>query len=196
MVKIKKKLLSEKNKKKKEYKDVSLWKRAVAMMIDWYLASVLAGIPVMLIYSMDTGQATIASSLSAMSFKSGMLAGILAILASSTYYLLIPTFLYKGQTLGKKLLGIKVIRMNNEDINLKTMFRREIIGIMIVEGRIVSSSEYLRQMIRLGLNSNRYYVVLEYIGAIITIVSVILMYATAEKRMIHDYIGKTKVVKV
>ncbi|WP_035287695.1 RDD family protein [Clostridium sp. KNHs214] len=196
MVKSKEKLLNEENKKNKEYKDVSVWRRAVAMMVDWYLASVLAGVPVMLIYSMDTGQATIASSLSAMSFKSGMLAGILAILASSAYYLLIPTFLYKGQTLGKKLLGIKVIRMDNKDVSLKTMFRREIIGIMLVEGRIVSSSEYLRQMIRLGLNSNRYYVVLEYIGTIITIVSVILMYATVEKRMIHDYIGKTKVVRM
>lgn len=171
------------------------FRRVFAVMIDWYLASVLAGIPVMFIYSIESGQATTASSLSAMSFKWGMISGILAILAASIYYVYIPVSKYKGQTLGKKLMGIKVVNLDNSDVNFVTMFKREIIGVAIIEGGVVCTSEYMRQMVELASNSE-VYAILGIIGSVATIVSVIMLFVTKEKRMLHDYIGQTKVVEV
>ena len=170
-------------------------RRVFAVMIDWYLASVLAGIPVMLIYSIESGEATAASSLSAMSLKWGMIAGVLAIIAASTYYVCIPSFVYKGQTIGKKILGIKIINLDNSEVNLKNMLRREIIGVAIMEGGIVCTSEYIRQMIEI-VSNYKVYSILGILGSVVTVISIIVLLATKEKRMIHDFIGKTKVVEV
>lgn len=170
-------------------------RRACAVMIDWYLASVLAGIPVMFIYSIESGEATTASSLSSMSLKWGLIAGVLAIIAASIYYIYIPTFVYKGQTPGKKLLGVKIINLDNSEVNLKTMLRREIIGVAIIEGGIVCTSEYIRQMIELGSNY-KVYSILGILGSVVTVISIIVLLVTKEKRMIHDFIGRTKVVEV
>lgn len=170
-------------------------RRACAVMIDWYLASVLAGIPVMFIYSIESGEATTASSLSAMSLKWGLIAGVLAIIAASIYYIYIPSFVYKGQTPGKKLLGVKITNLDNSEVNLKTMLKREIIGVAIVEGGIVCTSEYIRQVIEL-VSNYKVYSILGIIGSVVTAISIIVLLATKEKRMIHDFIGKTKVVEI
>ena len=42
-------------------------RRIMATFIDWYLASVLAGIPVLLIYNLESGDSNIARSLESMS---------------------------------------------------------------------------------------------------------------------------------
>lgn len=170
-------------------------RRACAVMIDWYLASVLAGIPVMFIYSIESGEATTASSLSSMSLKWGIIAGVLAIIAASIYYIYIPSFVYNGQTPGKKLLGVKITNLDNSEVNLKIMLRREIIGVAIVEGGIVCTSEYIRQMIELVSNHN-VYSILRILGSAVTVISIVILLVTKEKRMIHDFIGKTKVVEV
>lgn len=171
------------------------FKRILAFLIDWYIGGMAAGVPVMLIYSIESGEATIAKSLSAMSFQWGIVAGIAAIIASLAYYMLIPTYLYNGQTLGKKLLGIKVTHLDDTNVTLKTLFRREFLGVMIIEGGIVSGSEYLRQITGMVFNSG-VYDLLGIIATIITTISIIIVLFKSENRMIHDYIGRTKVVEV
>lgn len=170
-------------------------RRAVAVAIDWYLASVLAGIPVLFIYSMSTGDANIATSLAAMSTNLGLIAGVLAIIAASSYYVLLPLYWKSGQTVGKRLLGIKITSLDNEKININQLFKREIIGVMIVEGGIICSSEYLRQMITLVTNIN-VYKVLSLIALAMTVVSIVLVIFSKEKRMLHDFISETKVVEL
>ena len=53
---------------------------------------------------------------------------------SIIYYVFIPTYLFKGQTLGKKICKIKIIKENNESINLKDMMLRELLGASLLEG--------------------------------------------------------------
>lgn len=173
----------------------NLFRRVCSVMIDWYLASVLAGVPVMLIYSMESGQATTASSLSAMSLKWGVIAGVLAIVAATIYYVYIPVSKYKGQTPGKRLMGVKVVNLDNSDVNFITMFKREIIGVAIVEGGIVCTSEYMRQMVDLIVKVD-VYTLLGTIASALTIISVVMLFVTKEKRMLHDFIAKTKVIEV
>ena len=99
-------------------------RRAFAYVLDWYLASVVASIPVLLIYGMESGKTGSPQSLSEMSLSSGITAGILAILFVAIYYVVIPTKVNKGQTLGKRLLSIKVVNNDGSDVNLFTMIKR------------------------------------------------------------------------
>ncbi|AIY84931.1 MAG: RDD family protein [Clostridium baratii] len=170
-------------------------RRVMATFIDWYLASVLAGIPVLLIYNLESGDSNIARSLESMSTNYALVAGTLAILVASAYYLLLPTLWRNGQTLGKRLLGIKITNLNNGEVKFKDLFKREIIGVMLVEGGIICSSEYLRQMLTIVSNINTYKV-LSILASIITFISIILIFVTKENRMIHDIISKTKVIEI
>lgn len=183
-------------KKNKDRNDTTLnLRRLLAMIIDWYLASMLAGIPVLFIYSIESGKAEIAKSLSSMSLKWGIIAGILAIIFGLIYYIVIPMYWRKGQTIGKRLLGIKVINADGSDVCINNLCRREILGVMLIEGSIVCTSEYFRQIIELITNASLYSI-LTFLSSIITIVSIIMLFKTNDSRMIHDFIGNTKVVEI
>lgn len=165
------------------------------MMIDWYLASTIAGIPVLFIYSIESGKAEIAQSLASMSLKWGLIAGILAIIFGLMYYIAIPMYWRKGQTIGKRLLGIKVVSIDGSDVNIKNLCSREILGVMLIEGSIVCTSEYFRQIIVL-LIGNSLYATLTILASALTIVSIITMFRSKDSRMIHDFIGSTRVIEV
>lgn len=192
-------LMSKKKKKeqleKGSNKNSIKIKRLIAFIVDWYVASVLAGIPVLLIYSIESGEAHIAKSLASMSFTWGMVAGILAIIFASAYYWIIPTYCYKGQTLGKKLVGIKIVSENNNEVSVGNIFKREILGVMLVEGGLICSSDYLRQIVQMN-SSNTMYTLLGLVATMITAISIIMLFTNSESKMLHDLIGKTKVVEV
>lgn len=170
-------------------------RRAFAYVLDWYLASVVASIPVLLIYGMESGKTGAPQSLSEMSLSSGITAGILAILFAAIYYVVIPTKVNKGQTLGKRLLSIKVVNNDGSDVNLFTMIKRELLGVMIVEGALVCSGDYFRQIIHMFTSDNIYGLIIK-LGFAISIISILIMLVSKEKRMIHDFIGNTKVIEV
>lgn len=170
-------------------------RRAFAYVVDWYLASVFAAIPVLLIYGMESGNTNAPASLAEMSISGGITAGILAILFTSIYYVVIPTKVNKGQTLGKKLLSIKVVNNDGSDVNLFTMIKRELLGVMIVEGALVCSGDYFRQIIHMFTSDSIYGIIVK-LGFIVSIASIAIMLISKEKRMIHDIIGNTKVIEI
>ncbi|MGL5717855.1 MAG: RDD family protein [Paraclostridium sp.] len=169
-------------------------RRLFAMMIDWYLASTIAGIPILFIYSIESGKAEIAQSLASMSVKWGLIAGILAITFGLIYYIALPMYWRRGQTLGKRLVGVKIVNDDGSDISMKNLCTREIIGVMLIEGGIVCTSEYFRQIVTL-LTSASLYSILTILASIVTIVSIVMLFITRESKMIHDFIGKTRVIE-
>lgn len=184
----------QKNKHNKEDNTLNL-RRLFAMMIDWYLASTIAGIPVLFIYSIESGKAEIAQSLASMSLKWGLIAGLLAVIFGLMYYIALPIYWRKGQTIGKRLLGIKVINIDGSDVNIKNLCSREILGVMLVEGGIVCTSEYFRQIISL-LTGSSLYSILTILASFLTIVSIVIMFRSKDSRMIHDFIGNTRVIEL
>ena len=188
------KKISKKRKVQNDKKSSIKLKRFIAALVDWYLASVIAGIPVLLIYSIESGDPNIAKSLSYMSLKWGLISGLLAVLLGIAYYVLVPIYWKNGQTLGKRLVGIKVTNIDGSNVNIKNLCSREILGAIIIEGGIICSSEYIRQMLALLSNIN-VYSVLSLIATIVTGVSIILLFRSKDNRMIHDYIAKTKVIE-
>ncbi|WP_130805799.1 RDD family protein [Senegalia massiliensis] len=174
---------------------VNIFRRGIATLFDIYISSVLANIPILIIYSMETGETQMTSELSSLSTPSGILASVLGILIVSIYYIVLPLYKFDGQTLMKRLLGFKIVKRDGTKLDLKTMFKREILGSMIVEGGFVSSANYLRQLILILTGSQLLYTGLLYTSFVTTILSIIFILFSKEGRALHDYIANTKVLR-
>lgn len=92
--------------------------------------------------------------------------GVIFAIIFVTYYAAIPILL-KGQTLGKKIFKLQVVKENGELIDYKTMFYRECIGRIFVN------------FASLGLT---------------VIASIIVMCLREDKKDIKDILAKTKVI--
>ncbi|MCR2045128.1 RDD family protein [Anaerosalibacter massiliensis] len=175
---------------------VSIFKRGIATILDIYISSVLAHIPILLIYSIETGEVQMTKELSALSTLNGVLACILGILIALFYYVILPVYKFDGQTLMKKTLGFKVVKMDGNNVDLNTMFKRELLGSMILEGGFVIGGSYLRQLILIIIGSKSLYKGLLYVSFVTTILSIIIMIFSKSNRAIHDYIAGTKVLNL
>lgn len=100
-------------------------------------------------------------------------ASLLSIISVIIFYILIPTFVWKGQTLGKRWLKIAIVKNDNHEVNLKTMFIREIFFI-------------------LG------YIKIAYFSLIVGFVALVdpFFIFSGDRRTLHDLIAKTKVIDV
>lgn len=95
-------------------------------------------------------------------FRYGVIFAILLII----YYAIVP-LLFNGQTIGKKVFKLKIIKDNGEEIGYRTMFYREAIGRIFIN------------FASLGVT---------------VIASVIMMLLREDKKDLADILAKTKVV--
>lgn len=172
---------------------VNNFKRLLAYVIDWYAASMLAGIPVVLIYSIFFKDLEITQNITLLPMPYSILAGLLAIVIYLAYFILVPLKIYPGQTFAKKIMNIKVVKDDDNEVDFLTLVKREVIGVMIVEGYIAASSSYFHQIINImiGKDLNNVYV---YLFGIITAISILWACASPQRKMFHDYIASTKLV--
>lgn len=178
-----------------QIKKVSKVKRAVAFFIDWYISTLLAGIPLLYMYSIQSGSTEVPASLAQFSGNLRIVAGLIGIVIITLYYVIVPLKFNKGQTLGKKFLGVKIVQGDGSEVTAKNLIKREILGVMLVEAGLVSSSKYLRELFLIsGMNSA--YRILALVAIVIPFISIAIMIFNKESKMIHDIIGGTKVVEV
>lgn len=172
---------------------VNNFKRLFAYVIDWYAASMLAGIPVVLIYSIFFQDLEITQNITKLPYPYSILAGVIAIIVYLAYFILVPLKVYPGQTFAKKIMNIKVVKDDDSQVDWITLLKREAIGVMIVEGYIAASSSYFHQIINIfvGKDLNQIYI---YIFGIITALSMLWACASPKRKMFHDYIANTKLV--
>lgn len=169
-------------------------RRFLAMLIDWYLTNIIASIPVTFYLRGDDYIRKTSFELETYGFQTGLIFGLFVVTAGIIYYFIIPSFVLKGQTLGKKLCKIGVVKENGDPVTVKDMFIREIIGATILEGGIVVTSTYVRKLIQLfGYAS--YVTPLQYIAYGITLLSIIYAYFHPLSQSFHDKLAKTIVIK-
>ncbi|UPM55619.1 RDD family protein [Gottfriedia acidiceleris] len=98
---------------------------------------------------------------------------LLSIICVIIFYILIPTFVWKGQTVGKRWLNIAIVKNDDQEVNLKTMIIREIFFL-------------------LG------YIKIPYFSLVVGLVAFIdpFFIFSSERRTLHDLIAKTKVIDV
>lgn len=175
--------------------NVNSLSRAVAYLIDWYIASMIAGIPITLIATSLKHTTTITQDLSKIPVPWGAIAGVLAIVCYLGYYLIVELKVYKGQSFGKRIMKLKEVKEDGSDVDFVTILKREAIGVMIVEGYIANSSSYLRQIIQLYVPFHIMDMAV-YIFGIISAISILMGLASASRKMLHDRIAKTRIICV
>ena len=109
------------------------------------------------------------------------------------YFCLIPRFVFEGQTLGKKLLKIKVVNRDGNKATLLNLLLRDLVGVVLVEGSFWPISNYIRNVLMpyIGRTPVQYMV---YIAAFVSFVSLVFSFINKDQKMNHDFIGGTKVV--
>lgn len=169
-------------------------KRFFAMIIDWYFTNMLAVIPITFYFRGGDYLKPYMFHLSHYSFQIGLLLGLFGLTIGILYYVIIPTFLWKGQTLGKKICKIQIVTENNEQITFKNILIRELLGAAILEGGIVITATYIRKLLPL-LNLTSFVDPLKYIAYTLTILSILYAYFQPNSQAFHDKLAKTIVIK-
>lgn len=172
--------------------------RLGAYIIDWVVGGIFTGLPAVFIYSGIAKKTDFFSDLyvfESLGMESywGFLTGFLCLLFALFYYVFVPLKIYRGQTFGKRMAGFKIVKTNGDEVDLKSLLIRQILGIFILESAAFIISNYLRQLTTLSLH---FYVdyVWSLAGMIITLLSFILVLRTDSHRAIHDYLANTCVV--
>ena len=174
--------------------DIGWIRRILSYAFDWYIGGMIASLPVIVIYMMLHQDATyIPQNLSIFHGPYNIIAGSLSFIVASGYYVLVPMFVFKGQTLGKKIFHLKIIANNYDEVTNKQLFIRQFIMILLVEGSVFTSSNMLHQLLQVvtGLNIPKYYA---YFGIFMTLISVILMIVLKSIRPLHDLFADTREV--
>lgn len=125
---------------------VGFWRRLGASLLD----GLIIGVPLALISYFVTGDT-----------KGNLFTNLVSML----YSLLLPVFWY-GYTVGKRIVGVRIVKVDGEPVGIGTMLLRVAVGIWLV------------------------YTVTLGIGAII---SAIMVGVREDKRAIHDLIAGTYV---
>lgn len=173
-----------------------LWRRLFAYAIDYFLSTILISIIPMIITSILTGQKEFTSeNFTAIPMSWRIVCGVLAMAAAVYYFCVYPLKdAHKGQTPGKRIMGIRIKALDGKELSWSNMWKRELVGSLLVEGETAFPSAYLRYFVFLFLpqtiSQAVYYV---YMG--ITLCSVAWAVFGKNHQMFHDVIGKTKVTR-
>lgn len=178
---------------------VDTFKRFVAFAIDWVFGYLCLAAPVAILWlyhtkdagNLVTNVAILGSKLGASTAYLGI---ALSILIAIVYYVVYP-LRTNGQTFGKKFMGIKIVKINDEPVDTKTLCIRQILGVFILEGYFCMISEMMRQLMVLH-DLNTAYLIVSFLAIFISAISAFLCIKFESHRALHDYIAKTKVVNV
>jgi len=185
-------ILKENEEAKKN--SVNLWRRFSAYLIDWLLGTFFAAFPVVMLNGIALNMSDMTDDLLVVPYPYNYIGGALAILFSFIYFVIIPWRVWKGETVGKHMMNLKIVKVNGSEVDFKALVLRQMLGMVLVEGAMFTSSNYLREMLALATGEIKIMQYLYYLGIGMTLISVILVIFTYKNQAIHDRIGETKVI--
>lgn len=168
-----------------------LTRRFLAYLIDWYVGGLMTAFPISVI-SMKLFETV--QNQNIMSFGSpwDMAAGALGVLFGIFYYVAVPAFVWRGQTLAKRWLKLKIVQADGSEAQIKHIVLRQLAGMIVIEGSLVTVSTIWHQMAALATGIDLVKILM-YAGIAVSLVSA-AMTLFGKHRAIHDRIGGTMVV--
>lgn len=116
---------------------------------------------------------------------------ILSYLIIFSYNVFIPCFMYEGQTFGKKIIGIKIVKSTGEKATLKDYILRYFATLP------ETTSHYtVNGLIFAAFMTNPTAILLNNIGLSISALSIFIALIQKDRRSIHDFLSNTKVISV
>ena len=169
----------------------SIARRFFAYLIDWYVGALCTAVPISIAAARLTG--SIANQY-LVDFPApwGIVTGAAALGAACLYYVAVPLLVWPGQTPGKRLCGIKVVRADGGPVDLPHLALRQIVGMFVVEGVVANASGIWHQMLTIATGVNFVHPLM-YAGFALTLASCVMILVRKDRRCLHDLIGGTKV---
>ena len=166
-------------------------RRFIAYLVDWYIGALVTALP-LAVYSMQQFGTVKNQNLLQFSPRDGLTAGALGLLCAVLYYVLVPLVVWRGQTLGKRWLKLRIVGADGAPVTAGQLVRRQILGVMVLEGSLVTASTLWHQMATIctGLDFVKW---LMYAGMAVSVVSAVLVLRRS-RRALHDYVGGTMVI--
>lgn len=163
-------------------KSVSLLKRAFAFLIDLYVGSLLATLPITFI-SLWTIQ-EMSQNVFLLEKGIAVIALICSIIILVCYYVYIPLHVYQGQTLGKHLLDITIVAKHKQDL-----CKRQCLVMLI----FTSTSKLCSQLISILIGINIVSIVTEctLYGSIVCIIIVLV---SKQHQMPYEQFANTTLI--
>ena len=168
-------------------------KRFIAYIIDWYLASIVSMIPFLII-----GLANDIDYVNVMNFKlytnQDLMIGLfMSIFISFIYFFMIPSKLYLGQTIGKRIMNLKIIACGNHQLRMRDLFVRQIVFIWFIEMSLHSIGGILNQ-VRFNIIQVDAIIYYKELSIFIIIISILMLLISSHHVTLHDFVSKTKVI--
>lgn len=110
------------------------------------------------------------------------------------YNIILPMYIYEGQTLGKKVIGIKIVKANGEKATLVNYILRAF-SLLILEGNsyVVTFSGILFFFLNMHFTQAKQ--VNDILFGVYAL-SAVIAFFHKDRRAIHDFIGGTKVINI
>ena len=171
-------------------------RRFVAYFIDWYLALILMNAVLLCAAFSLTGK-VYAGALPLTFFPDNMQLILLMslLLIEVALYVLIPRCLWRGQTLGKRLMRIRVVVKDGSDVGAVRLLFRDLVCIAIVEGCFSPISNFIRNYLMLFLDEGAIQLTVWFSWAA-GFMSILIMIFNARRMMLHDVLAGTVVETV
>ena len=119
----------------------------------------------------------------------GVVSRSISVVASIIYFVIIQYFL-KGQTIGKKILKLRVVSNKDKELNIGHYFVRSLILNNIIFSIILIVGVYL-------FGKNGYYnlsMVVSYLQLLVMSVIILMVVLRRDNRGLHDFLAGTKVI--
>lgn len=174
--------------------------RFYAYAIDWAAGGIVSGAPAVLMYAAVTHRSDMFTNLymfEALGYPwaVGVSAGLLCLLAAIAYFVLVPWRVWPGQTLGKRIAKLAVVRIGAGDVavSLPRLLVRQVLVGFLLEGSGFVVARLIRETAVLvtRVDVNYYW---EIAGMALTAISAILAFGLPSRRALHDLVAGTRVV--
>ena len=165
-------------------------RRFVAFAIDWYLGSILVSLPVSIAYYQYFPQQSTILDIRVLPFTSACITLFASLIIACLYYVVLP-YRMNGQTLGKKLMKLRITEKGKQQISWRALCIRQIIGIIVIEGSVYTISPLIYQLVCFA--SDQMLSSITYIHYALTIASIACLLFTKNRCAIHDYLAHTQV---
>lgn len=171
-----------------------LLRRLGAYLADWFVGDLFAAFPVAIAYAMITQKTEVTSSILDVPGNGALPAGVLSLGMILLYYVLIPWKVWRGQTIGKRLCGVRIVRQDGENPGFGCLLVRQAAGLLILENSLMSAGSYLADMVTLFAGGQAAAPLgwWRTLGIATGIISIILVVFTPSGRALHDYLAGTR----
>ena len=122
--------------------------RVISGILDWLLGGGVSGLPAIIAWTMIFGKSKPLTNLymfevSGFGRMTTIWVDLLCLLFGVFYYVIVPWYIWPGQTLGKRMMHLKIVRLNSKPLTFNLLVIREFIFLIFVEG-IASTMSTLR----------------------------------------------------